>query len=223
MYDTETGFYYLQSRYYDPEIARFINADDFASTGQGILGHNMFAYCGNNPVNNKDSAGQFSIDAKQEADTITVTIHDTGRIGFLDYVIVVEAEFDLVEDFTFNWGDYCIYVGGSGITVVTPLGHKESYAYRTGAQIPQSIEIPIDPNMESPYLKLSSEGIGFGAKYEKGIQTYSTTIYPRIFSSMKQIAKKLPSAPPAGGYSNFGTGTSGGLIMPLRNPTLKLM
>ena len=37
-YDTETGFYYLQSRYYDPEICRFINADSYASTGQGFLG-----------------------------------------------------------------------------------------------------------------------------------------------------------------------------------------
>ena len=35
-YDTETGFYYLQSRYYDPEHRRFINADTYASTGQGI-------------------------------------------------------------------------------------------------------------------------------------------------------------------------------------------
>ncbi len=50
VYDTETGLYYLQSRYYDPEIGRFINGDAFASTGQGIIGCNMFAYCGNNPV-----------------------------------------------------------------------------------------------------------------------------------------------------------------------------
>ena len=49
-YDTETWFYYLQSRYYDPAIGRFINADSYASTGQGILGNNMFAYCLNNPV-----------------------------------------------------------------------------------------------------------------------------------------------------------------------------
>ena len=56
-FDSETGFYYLQSRYYDPKICRFINADDFASTGQGILGHNMFAYCGNNPVNFCDPLG----------------------------------------------------------------------------------------------------------------------------------------------------------------------
>ena len=37
-YDSETGFYYLQSRYYDPENHRFINADSYASTGQGFLG-----------------------------------------------------------------------------------------------------------------------------------------------------------------------------------------
>ena len=58
VYDTETRFYYLQSRYYDPEIGRFINADSYASTGQGVLGCNMFAYCNNNPVNYHDSNGK---------------------------------------------------------------------------------------------------------------------------------------------------------------------
>ncbi len=56
-YDTETGFYYLQSRYYDPKICRFINADSYVSTGQGLLGYNMFAYCNNNPLNFVDPYG----------------------------------------------------------------------------------------------------------------------------------------------------------------------
>ena len=56
--DIETGFYYLQSRYYDPAICRFINADSYASTGQGLLDYNMFAYCGNNPVNRADPSGR---------------------------------------------------------------------------------------------------------------------------------------------------------------------
>ena len=56
-YDTETGFYYLQSRYYDPLICRFINADEYASTGQGLVGYNMFAYCGNNPTMYYDESG----------------------------------------------------------------------------------------------------------------------------------------------------------------------
>ena len=58
-YDRETGFYYLNSRYYDPKIGRFINADSYVSTGQGIVGYNMFAYCGNNPVNRSDAEGRF--------------------------------------------------------------------------------------------------------------------------------------------------------------------
>ena len=57
VYDQETGLYYLQSRYYNPTIGRFINADALVSTGQGLLGNNMFAYCGNNPTNCFDSSG----------------------------------------------------------------------------------------------------------------------------------------------------------------------
>jgi len=56
-YDNETGFYYLQSRYYDPVNRRFINADSLASTGQGSLGTNMFAYCNNEPVQRFDPTG----------------------------------------------------------------------------------------------------------------------------------------------------------------------
>lgn len=57
-YDAETGFYYLQSRYYDPKIGRFINADGYTSTGQGIIGYDVFTYCFNNPLNYKDAGGE---------------------------------------------------------------------------------------------------------------------------------------------------------------------
>ena len=59
VYDTETGLYYLQSRYYNPKWGRFINADAFPSTGQSFTGNNMFAYCGNNPVSRADDCGEF--------------------------------------------------------------------------------------------------------------------------------------------------------------------
>ena len=60
-YDSETGFYYLQSRYYDPENHRFINADIYASTDSGdAIACNMFAYCGNNPVMLGDKDGEFA-------------------------------------------------------------------------------------------------------------------------------------------------------------------
>ena len=58
-YDRETGLYYVSSRYYDPEIGRFINAD--AAIGQigNIQGMNMFTYCFNNPVNMSDPTGNW--------------------------------------------------------------------------------------------------------------------------------------------------------------------
>ena len=68
--------YYLQSRYYDPELGRFINADAYISTGQGLIGNNMFAYCNNNPVKYSDSSGQLPI-------RNTVFINDSGR-GLID-------------------------------------------------------------------------------------------------------------------------------------------
>ena len=53
----ETGLYYLQSRYYNPKTGRFLNADAFVATGQGLLGNNMFTYCNNNPELFTDAAG----------------------------------------------------------------------------------------------------------------------------------------------------------------------
>ena len=57
-YDTETGLYYLNSRYYDPSVGRFINADDISYIQPtDINGLNLFAYCGNNPVMYTDPSG----------------------------------------------------------------------------------------------------------------------------------------------------------------------
>ena len=61
VYDHETGLYYPQSRYYNPAIRQFMSPDAFVSTGQGVNGYNMFAYCGNNPVNYSDPAGTMMV------------------------------------------------------------------------------------------------------------------------------------------------------------------
>ena len=76
-YDSETGFYYLQSRYYDPATRRFINADVYASTGQGFIGTNMFAYCGNNPMCYSDPDGMRYIDPN-------VISHGNGAAEYTD-------------------------------------------------------------------------------------------------------------------------------------------
>ena len=58
-YDSETGFYYLRSRYYDPENHRFINADSIDATlSAGDMGCNMYSYCYNSPINQVDEDGR---------------------------------------------------------------------------------------------------------------------------------------------------------------------
>lgn len=59
-YDEETGLYYLKSRYYDPEVGRFITIDDIqilSISKKVINGLNLYCYCNNNPVNDRDESG----------------------------------------------------------------------------------------------------------------------------------------------------------------------
>lgn len=68
--------FYLQSRYYAPDMGRFINADAFAATGCGLLGNNMYAYCNNNSVNLVDLAGTLPFGVRP----MQVAMNDGGYI-----------------------------------------------------------------------------------------------------------------------------------------------
>ena len=74
-YDNESGYYYLQSRYYNPEIGRFINAD--GQLNSDMLGCNLFAYCGNNPINRIDSFGMLWEDVGEFFDNVTEWFYDS--------------------------------------------------------------------------------------------------------------------------------------------------
>lgn len=58
-YDEETGLYYLNQRYYNPEWSRFVNADDVLGETGTLLTHNSYAYCANNPIMYADESGNF--------------------------------------------------------------------------------------------------------------------------------------------------------------------
>ena len=80
-YDAETGFYYLQSRYYDFANCRFINAD--GQFTDGFIGSNLFAYCENNPIRYSDPIGLLAAEA-----AITLT-NWWNPIGWITAAVVV--------------------------------------------------------------------------------------------------------------------------------------
>ena len=86
-YDGDTRLYYLQSRYYDPAVERFINADKYAGTGQGYLGYNMFAYCNNNPVNAHDANGDIAV-----ADDILYVVICIGILVYTTYAYIEDDQ-----------------------------------------------------------------------------------------------------------------------------------
>ncbi len=108
-YDTETGFYYLQSRYYDPIISRFINADSYGSTGQAFLGTNMFAYCLNNPVNAIDQSGYLANKMTGMTDTGVPWKKSTSVYG-----IITGQGLSQYRDIPFGWST----IGESGCAAV---------------------------------------------------------------------------------------------------------
>lgn len=109
VYDEETGFYYLQSRYYDPSIGRFINVDALISTDQSLLSSNMFAYCINNPVVYIDPNGYEFIGFGFQFE---IQIGDISY-GF-EVVIYTDAEVCDGEDFVvavYNYSGYDVSIG----------------------------------------------------------------------------------------------------------------
>ena len=83
-YDTDTGLYYLQSRYYNPQWGRFLNEDGYISTGTGLLGYNMYAYCNNNPVMGYDPTGYGDVcveDFNEDNNPFNDLGHPQGRGG----------------------------------------------------------------------------------------------------------------------------------------------
>ncbi|MBK1809992.1 RHS repeat-associated core domain-containing protein [Clostridium sp. YIM B02505] len=90
-YDTETGLYYLQSRYYNPDWGRFINADAEVGKVGTLISHNMFAYCLNNPVNMSDPLGHMPTWAKW-AIGAAVVVAIIAVVVLAPEVVVVAAE-----------------------------------------------------------------------------------------------------------------------------------
>ena len=132
-YDTETGLYYLNSRYYNPEFGRFISVDTVMGVNSDISTYNLFAYCGNNPITRYDNGGMSWNSIVFIMHTLPYTLHgmntiavwigiDTAAIGgsFLNMTKkgdTYHADFDCWQqyfgyndfyDLVFDWATSCV-------------------------------------------------------------------------------------------------------------------
>ena len=111
-FDIETDLYYLNSRYYDPEIGRFINADDITVldiTNIALNGLNLYAYCLNNPVNEVDESGYIlgTILALIISAVVLAVVNTAGQ--FVSDLITGL----FTHQWNFRWEDYVgAFVGG---------------------------------------------------------------------------------------------------------------
>ena len=98
-YDVETGWYYLNARYYDPNVGRFINADSQLNTSLGVVGANLYVYCLNNSVNMIDVIGKYPQFINDQNDNV-----------------VVPGSSDTMKDISWVWGN--ISENGCGVIAV---------------------------------------------------------------------------------------------------------
>ena len=176
-YDTETGLYYLNSRYYDPEVGRFINADNQLSTGD-MTGMNLFAYCGNNPVNRVDYTGQFWSEIWEFAKTAVAEIGKAmglmspayagcggaaladGPLPFGDIVAVAGAAL-----LTVGAIGYGIYQATQAPAISIPKIDEKSEAIVVTKEPDSPVIFPVDPNTFNPVglVKVPRAGTKNGA------------------------------------------------------------
>ena len=159
-FDSETGLYYLQSRYYDPVTCRFINADSYVSTGTGILGYNMFAYCNNNPVICIDVSGTRHVKG----------IDACGGVGnYMSFSVGVATYYSQVKDY---WSYDTFFVGieyGYSYTISSVANQKDDLIFFN--EVAHEEGSIFDNKMG---INMNIKDGGF--RVSKGLASYSITI-----------------------------------------------
>lgn len=198
VYDQETGFYYLQSRYYDPIICRFVSADSYTSTGQGVSGHDMFIYCNNNPVANVDIAGFWTVSV-----SITVSgVFGVGVSGSFGFAFDGHGNFDWQYGYAVPGVDGTAVVGGLGLSAggAIQITHADTvydlYGHSTyiGASFGPIWYVGADIVSFSQAKDVTNtvDGIQFVGGIGVGLDVHVADSYTRSLNNLKQAKKKPP-------------------------------
>ena len=183
-YDNETGYYYLQSRYYDPSICRFINADipEIAQISKGIpAGTNSFSYCNNNPLNDSDPTG-----------TIPYKLLQGIFGGILGAITQYLSDLISVKCFRGKWSKvstYLLSVVNGVWDAVTNCGFFKSLLVSVGRNIISQIINKITNKVNFSIMNLFISVIDFSINYviSKKLKIKS----PKTIKDIKKKARDL--------------------------------
>ena len=222
-YDVETGLYYLNSRYYNPEIGRFINADDISILSEGkdfFNGLNLYAYCSNNPISNTDTSGEkwweWLIIALVAVVVVVATVAITIATGGIASTMLIGAGIGAIMGGTtsaisqlasgqgFNVGEFFLSIAFGAITGLiggSALGVFGSALAMGATSFVQSMASDLVTTGSVNYGKAALNGvIGAALGANAGAQNGLTSQRNALQSSMKNISQKIAN----GGYSLRG-------------------
>ncbi len=157
-YDTETEFYYLQSRYYDPEVCRFINSDDVNYLGitEREISYNTFGYCNNNPIMYDDRNGTMALTAA--AATLGVS---TSTLVVAAIMVIIIADLATGGKVVLTLSEAIILIVESAITSVS----SSIASSRTKTLSNTKAKLPTEKAYQLAYINNKDELIKLPTKY----------------------------------------------------------
>ena len=216
-YDTETGFYYLNSRYYDPATRRFISADSIIDE-RDFNGLNLYAYCWNDPVNNSDFSGKIPTDAmldlsftlaKGAIASAVSTVQKTAKLinDVKEVVSNIDATFTVGVSGSATAGIWS-YTGQVGLSIDTKgnIALQGTYGYGITGGTPGVSGTMVSMVTNAPGVdKLNGEGYQFGGSV--GIPIYG---FPFVANGEINIIPDLQEGTTYYGITRgIGVGTPG--------------
>jgi RHS repeat-associated protein len=169
-YDHESSMYYLLSRYYSPDTSRFLNADSVFDVHQGVINHNLFKYCENDPINNIDSTGMWVVSLGFEANAAVV-------FGIFTSV-QVSMDNNLNGNVSWTLGGWVITNFGASISAFicfyptfTNVSQVQGWAFTVGASWSAGVYVAVGGS-----FNIASNSIYGSGCLSFGVGTYVTGI-----------------------------------------------